>query len=63
MTALKRGRAIPDAPMACKSPVAGQYKLGLALGVRGTPATFTADGEQIGGYMPVADTLAALGLK
>lgn len=63
MNELKRGRSLPPAPAACRSPVADQYRLGLALGVRGTPATFTATGEQVGGYLPVPDLLAALGIK
>lgn len=63
LTELKRGKSLPPAPVACKSPVADQYRQGVALGVRGTPATFTASGEQVGGYVPVAQLLPKLGLK
>jgi len=34
------------------TPVANQYKLGGDLGVNGTPAIFTEDGDYIGGYLP-----------
>ena len=38
----------------CNSPVKSQIELGIALGVRGTPAIFTESGQQIGGYLPAA---------
>jgi thiol:disulfide interchange protein DsbC len=34
------------------TPVAKQFQLGDDLGVRGTPAIFTVDGDYIGGYLP-----------
>jgi thiol:disulfide interchange protein DsbC len=34
--------------------VASQYAFGELLGVRGTPAIFTTDGEQVGGYLAPA---------
>lgn len=63
LTELKKGRTLPAAPAACQSPVADQYKQGVALGVRGTPAVFLADGEQVGGYVPAAQLLSKLGLR
>ncbi|MFP5383642.1 MAG: DsbC family protein [Gammaproteobacteria bacterium] len=63
LTELKRGRTLPAAPAACQSPVADQYKQGVALGVRGTPAVFLVDGEQVGGYVPAAQLLSKLGLR
>lgn len=63
LTELKRGRTLPAAPVACQSPVADQYKQGVALGVRGTPAVFLVDGEQVGGYVPAAQLLSKLGLR
>jgi thiol:disulfide interchange protein DsbC len=36
----------------CATPVAKQYELGAEMGVRGTPAIFTASGDYIGGYLP-----------
>ncbi len=40
---------------ACESPVAEQYRLGQALGVTGTPALLTMDGDLIPGYVPADD--------
>jgi thiol:disulfide interchange protein DsbC len=54
LTAAKAGEATTvcadDAGAA--TPVAAQHALGVRLGVSGTPAIFTADGTQIGGYLP-----------
>jgi protein-disulfide isomerase len=33
------------------------------VGVRGTPAVYTADGRQLGGYVPAAELLQQLGLR
>ncbi|WP_369982623.1 DsbC family protein [Thalassolituus sp.] len=41
----------------CDSPVAAQFNVGRAIGVSGTPAIVTSDGELIPGYME-ADKLA-----
>ena len=41
----------PD-PAQCENPVAEQYQLGMELGVSGTPALLTADGQLIPGYVP-----------
>lgn len=35
----------------CSAPIARQFKLGERMGVRGTPAIFTAGGDYIGGYL------------
>lgn len=46
----------------CQNPVQKHMELGASLGVSGTPAVFTADGEQIGGYLqPEAMIQAVLG--
>lgn len=42
---------IPDSPK-CDSPVRAQYDLGDKIGVQGTPAIYTLDGMQHGGYVP-----------
>lgn len=60
LTKAKAGGEIPAAN--CSNPVAGQYRLGKALGVQGTPAVFTADGRQIGGYLPTEAMKKALGI-
>ena len=55
MTAAKQGK--PVHASSCKHPVAEQFSLGQAMGVSGTPAVYTADGDQIGGYVPAAELI------
>lgn len=43
--------ATPE-PATCDSPVAQQYQLGQSMGVTGTPALLTPNGELIPGYVP-----------
>lgn len=46
----------------CKSPVIASYELGDKLGIQGTPAIYTPDGMQHGGYVgpeQLANELAA----
>lgn len=50
MTAAKSGADVKAPP--CENPVADQYELGRAMGVSGTPAVYTAAGEELGGYVP-----------
>jgi len=50
MTAAKTGTD-PE-PRQCDNPIAEQYQLGIALGVTGTPAIMTSDGQLIPGYVP-----------
>lgn len=50
MTQAKAG-ADPD-PAQCDNPIAEQYQLGMELGVSGTPALLTANGQLIPGYVP-----------
>lgn len=63
MTLAKQGKAVPEAPKLCKSPVNQQYDLGVELGVRGTPAIYAPDGTQVGGYLPPAALAKALGIR
>lgn len=49
ITEAKAGRDVKS--QQCSTPVAKQFKLGEQLGVRGTPAIFTAGGDYIGGYL------------
>ena len=44
----------------CENPVAQQYQLGLELGVTGTPALLTSDGNLIPGYVPPESLRARL---
>lgn len=62
ITQAKQGQAVNAAK--CATPVASQYELGGELGVRGTPAIFSATGEYIGGYLAPAGMRQKLdGLK
>jgi thiol:disulfide interchange protein DsbC len=47
----------------CPNPVAQHYRLGLKLGVSGTPTIFLEDGRRVDGYIPSARLLAILNLK
>lgn len=47
----------------CPNPVAQHYRLGLKLGVSGTPTIFLDDGRRLDGYVPSARLLAILNLK
>jgi thiol:disulfide interchange protein DsbC len=58
LTRAKLGGEIPDAKE-CATPIADHYELGQRIGVRGTPAIFSAAGELLGGYLPPA-TLAKI---
>lgn len=61
MNQAKAGEALEASPD-CDNPVAEQYRLGAALGVRGTPAIVLPDGELIGGFVPVDTLMTRLGL-
>lgn len=54
-TAAKLGKA-PKAAT-CDNPVKAQYELGERIGVDGTPAIFTPDGRQLGGYVTAQQVL------
>lgn len=61
LTKLKQGESIPE--NSCKeNPVAAQYKLGQQVGVNGTPAIITADGQMIPGYLPPDKLAQELGI-
>ena len=47
----------------CPNPVEQHYRLGLKLGVNGTPTIFLDDGRRVGGYVPSERLLAILNLK
>ncbi len=53
---------IPTAK-SCDNPVQAQSDLGFAIGVSGTPAIYSEEGEQIGGYVPLENIEEALGLE
>lgn len=61
MTLSKQGKSLDN--IDCSHPVLAQYKLGQKMGVTGTPAIITADGQLIPGYMPAEQLAARLGIK
>ena|SRR6056297_643133 len=61
LTRMKNREAVAD-NVCAGNPVASQYELGQEMGVRGTPAIVTADGQMIPGYRPVDDLLSVMGL-
>ncbi len=61
LSALKTGKSLPT--KTCPNPVAAQYELGKDIGITGTPAIVTAEGDLLPGYMPAKDLAAALGLN
>lgn len=50
LTEAKGGKPVPATD--CKNPVSMEYNVGQRAGVDGTPAIFTSDGTQLGGYLP-----------
>ena len=44
-----QGQPVPAAQ--CKNPVRDQYQLGQKIGVNGTPAIYSVEGEYLGGYL------------
>lgn len=58
LTQSKAGKIVTSAK--CDNPVAEHYRLGEAMGIRGTPAVYSDEGEQLGGYVPAADLIRML---
>jgi thiol:disulfide interchange protein DsbC len=52
LTRAKAGGALDLKKTCGETPVAREYALGQSLGVQGTPAIFTANGNLIAGYLP-----------
>ena len=62
LTRLKNKQSAPE--KVCEdNPIAEQYKLGMELGVRGTPAIVTQDGKMIPGYQSADELMVTLGLN
>jgi len=40
--------------------VAEHYRLAEAMGVQGTPTVYSADGEELGGYIPAQELVRIL---
>ncbi len=60
LTAAKGGKAIKSS--VCANPVKDHYRMGEAMGVRGTPAVYL-DGESIGGYIPAPEMIRILNAR
>jgi thiol:disulfide interchange protein DsbC len=58
LTDAKLGKQVEE--RSCDNPVAEQYRTGLLLGVRGTPAIILEDGQQLPGYVPPDDIMQML---
>ena len=58
LTDAKAGK--PVAPRDCKNPVTMEFDVGQRVGVSGTPAIYSAEGVQLGGYLPPAALRAKL---
>lgn len=58
LTEAKSGKDLPQGD--CTSPVTQDFDLGRRIGLDGTPAIYSADGTQLGGYVPPAEMLARL---
>lgn len=52
LTSAKAGGRVHAAQRCETSPIARHYQLAEAIGVRGTPAIYTSNGEHVGGYLP-----------
>jgi thiol:disulfide interchange protein DsbC len=50
MTDAKNGKDVESRQ--CSNPVANEYELGQKFGIRGTPAIYKANGEELSGYVP-----------
>ena len=58
LTVSKSGKTIK--PLNCENPVTKHYRMGEAMGLRGTPAVYLDDGNQIGGYVPAKELIKKL---
>ena len=60
---MNRSATPPAAPRNCVTPIEDNQALAQRFGVRGTPAIYLANGQQIGGYLPadkIEQALAAV---
>jgi len=58
LTDAKAGKPVPERD--CRNPVTMEYDVGQRIGVSGTPAIYSAEGIQLGGYLPPAALRAKL---
>ena len=62
LTRLKAKKSVPE-NVCDNTPIAAQFQLGQAIGVRGTPAIVTEEGRLIPGYQAADELIANLGIK
>jgi thiol:disulfide interchange protein DsbC len=55
LTRAKLGNPVDTSKICASTPVDREYKLGLSIGVRGTPAIVTESGDLISGYLPARE--------
>lgn len=60
LTQAKLGTPVDTGKLCGHDPVAQEYHLGEALGVRGTPAIISEGGDYISGYLPPAELVSYL---
>ena len=60
LTQAKLGGKVDVTKTCDANPVAREYALGQSIGVRGTPAILTENGDYISGYMPPKELVAQL---
>lgn len=58
LTDAKAGKVVTSPK--CENRVAADFHLGESMDVRGTPTLFSADGEELGGYLPTAEVIKLL---
>ncbi len=58
MNEAKQGMRVAD--KTCTNPVSRHFRLGQDMGVRGTPAIYTEQGQSLSGYLPPDKLLQAL---
>ena len=58
LTDAKFGKGVKDKQ--CNNPVTKQFELGQVMGVRGTPAIYLENGQQVGGYLQPAELIKAV---
>jgi thiol:disulfide interchange protein DsbC len=55
--------ALTEQPRACDAPLAKNTEMSQRLGVRGTPAIYLANGQQLGGFIPAQQIEMAFAKK
>jgi thiol:disulfide interchange protein DsbC len=58
LTDAKAGKVVTSPK--CENRVAADFNLGESMDVHGTPTLFSADGEELGGYLPTAEVIKML---